>query len=60
MINQWYLGEYQYYKYISFEMQSSITQDSLEKNFFEQLKSGDYVDVKHIEGEWKLAKVIDK
>lgn len=41
-------------------MQSSITQDSLEKNFFEQLKSGDYVDVKHIEGEWKLAKVIDK
>lgn len=42
-------------------MQNSQSQEALERNFFEQVKSGDYVDVKHQQqGEWKLAKVIDK
>lgn len=36
------------------------SQDMLQKSFFDQLRPGDFIDVKNTQGNWKLAKVIDK
>lgn len=36
------------------------SQENIEKSFFSQLQSGDYVDAKYENDEWKLAKVIGK
>lgn len=45
-------------------MQNSATiamsQDNVEKVFFEQLKPGDFIDARYAENDWKLAKVIDR
>ena len=38
----------------------SLNQDNVEKMFFDQIRSGDYVDARNSDNEWKLAKVIDR
>ena len=38
----------------------SLNQDNVEKMFYEQLKTGDYVDARFNENDWRLAKVIDR
>lgn len=37
-----------------------MNQDLIEKNYYEQLMVGHYVDVRYSEHEWKIAKIIDK
>lgn len=36
------------------------SQENIEKQFFQQLRPGDYIDAKYADDDWKLAKVIDR
>jgi tRNA U34 2-thiouridine synthase MnmA/TrmU len=37
-----------------------MNQDLIEKNYYEQLIVGHYIDAKYSEQEWKMGKLIDK
>jgi len=37
-----------------------MNQDLIEKNYYEQLMVGHYIDVKYSDHEWKIAKILEK
>lgn len=37
-----------------------MSQESIEKNYFDSLIAGHYIDVKYSDQEWKIAKIIER
>ena len=52
--------DYKLSHYMQASTNYSLNQDNVEKMFFDQIRSGDYIDARNSDNEWKLAKVIDR
>ena len=52
--------DYKLSHYMQGSTNYSLSQDNVEKMFYDQIRSGDYVDARNSDNEWKLAKVIDR
>ncbi len=37
-----------------------MNQDLIEKNYFESLMAGHYIDVRYTDQEWKIAKIVER
>jgi|688.fasta_scaffold245225_1 hypothetical protein len=37
-----------------------MNQDAIEKNYYESLMAGHYIDVRYSDKEWKMAKIIER
>ena len=37
-----------------------MSQDAIEKNYYESIMAGHYIDVRYAENDWRMAKVIER
>ena len=37
-----------------------MNQDAIEKNYYESIMAGHYIDLRYAENEWKIAKIIER
>lgn len=37
-----------------------MNQDAIEKNYYESIMVGHYIDVRYAENDWKIAKIIER